>query len=156
MTSRPLRNPLLPAILLGAVLFIIGSGAVLVLIDTTWPFDAAQNLDLARATALGRSDAATLWDAAITEIIATFLVAILFGAMGLVLPLVTYLNQRFAGGAPRFLWSARQSLWIGLWTAACVLLLMNRALGLAVAALLAIVLAIFEFLLQVRARAGAE
>lgn len=156
MTSLPVRTSLLPAIFLGSLLFLAGAIAVIFMVNTIWPFDAANNLDLARATALGRSDAAVLWDAAITEVISAFLIAVLVGATGLMLPLVAFLNRRFTDNPPRLLLSARQALWFGIWTAACVLLLMNRALGPAVALLLAVVLIIFEFLLQVRARAGAE
>jgi uncharacterized membrane protein (UPF0136 family) len=44
-------------------------------------------------------------------------------------------------------------MWVGLWFAFCAWLQMNRTLGIAIAALVAIVLLMFELLLQVRHRA---
>jgi uncharacterized membrane protein (UPF0136 family) len=43
-------------------------------------------------------------------------------------------------------------MWVGSWAAFCVWLQMNRTLGLAVAILVAVVLILFEMLLQLRQR----
>jgi hypothetical protein len=47
------------------------------------------------------------------------------------------------------------ALWVGLWVAFCLWLQMNRTLGVAVAALGAAVVILFEVVLQIRARATA-
>ena len=55
---------------------------------------------------------------------------------------------------PRFLLLLRQSMWVALWVGFCVWLQMNRALGIAVATLVAVVIVLFEILLQIRTRAA--
>jgi hypothetical protein len=155
------RLGVLPFLMVGASLLVIGLMAMDYIVDNWWPFDVAR-LDLVRATALDRVDAALLLEAANSEIIMAFLAAVLVAVTGLVLPLTFILNKRFAGlaeqlrdepPAPRFLVTLRQSMWVGLWVAFCVWLQMNRALGLAVAGLVAAVLILFEVLLQLRTRA---
>ena len=78
----------LPTLLLGASLFIIGLFTLNHIINNWWFFDV-QRLDLMRATALDRADAATLLAAANPEIIIIFLTAILTTITGLFLPSVT-------------------------------------------------------------------
>jgi hypothetical protein len=83
-----------------------------------------------------------------------FLGTILLTVTGLMLPLTSFLNKRFVPGrAPTYFTVIRQAMWVGLWVAFCVWLQMNRTLGLAVASLVAVVLIMFEALLQVRTRA---
>lgn len=149
--------------LLGIGLFVVGLLALDHLTNNLWLFDL-ERLDLVRATSLDRADAASLLEAAYTEIIVVFLAAVLLTITGLVLPLAAYLNKRFnltldrssdAGTPVRFLVVLRQSMWVGFWVAFCIWLQMNRALGVAVALLVATVLVLFEILLQVRTRATA-
>jgi len=156
------RLGVIPSLLLGAALLAIGLLALNHIVDNWWPFDV-ERLDLVRATALGRAEAALLLDAANVQIVLAFLGSALVAVTGLVLPFGYILNRRFkrnpdagseADAAPAFLVTLRQSMWVGLWVAFCLWLQMNRSLGIAVAALVAAVLVMFEVLLQVRARAA--
>lgn len=144
----------IPYLLLGVGLVVLGILALSHISNNFFPFHV-ERLDLLRATALDQIDAPAILEGAVTEFILAFLAAVLLAVTGLALPLVYYLNRRFAsaGGHPRFLLVLRQSMWLGTWVAFCVWLQMNRVLGPAVALLVAIVLALFEVLLQVRTRA---
>jgi hypothetical protein len=143
-----------PFLVTGLALLWLGLMAMNHIVDNFWPFDVAR-LDLVRATALGRADAAMLLQAANSELILAFLASVLTAVTGLVLPLVYYLNRRFSReAAPRFLLVLRQSMWIGLWISFCVWLQMNRSLGIAVILLVAAVFVMFEILLQIRTRAA--
>lgn len=155
------RLGVLPYLLLGAGLFVLGLVALGYIVDNWWPFNIAR-LDLVRATALDRVDSASLLDAANSEIVLAFLAAVVVGITGVALPLAYILNERFSHftnrqlgltGPPRFLVILRQAIAVGLWVAFCAWLQMNRALGLAVALLVAAVLILFEVLLQIRTRA---
>jgi hypothetical protein len=69
------------------------------------------------------------------------------------------LNRRFLrrngrAPAPPFFITLRQAMWVGLWASFCVWLQMNRLLSVAMALLVAVVLIMFEFLLQLRTRAA--
>ncbi len=142
-----------PFLLLGASLILIGLMSLDFIVNNWWPFDVAR-LDLVRATAQDQVEAAAILEAINTEVLLAFLTAVLLTITGLTLPLAFFLNTRFGPSLhPRFLIILRQSMWVGAWTAFCVWLQINRSLGLAVAALVAIVLVMFEALLQVRARA---
>jgi hypothetical protein len=162
MSKYSQRLGVFPFLLLGAGLFTVGLLAMSHIVDNWWPFDVGR-LDLIRATALDRADAAMLLEAADLEIVLALLATILVTATGLVLPLAFILNRRFGRTrpdgevrpySPRLLVTLRQSMWVGVWVAFCVWLQMNRALGIAVAALVATVLILFELLLQVRTRAS--
>lgn len=145
----------IPFILLGAGLMIIGLLAMNHIVDNFWPIDVSR-LDLVRATAQDRVEATSLLQAANQEIIIAFLAGVAVSVTGLVLPLVYYLNKRFGSGDPsHYLFIMRQSMWVGAWFAFCTWLQMNRSLGWGVALLVAAVLAIFEFMLQIRERAAA-
>lgn len=154
------RLGVIPSLLLGTGLLVIGLLTMDHIVNNWWPFDV-QRLDLVRAAALDRAEPASLLEAANSQIILTFLAAILVTITGLMLPLVYIVNKRLShfvtesGEAvpPRFLMALRQSMWVGFWVSFCVWLQMNRALGVAVATLVAIVLIMFEVLLQVRTRA---
>ena len=145
----------IPFAFLGGGLLFLGLLSLLHIVNTFWPFDVTR-LDLVRATPLGNADAAAQLEAVSLQILISFLASVMVAVTGLVLPLVYYLNDRFNGQteAPGFLIVLRQSMWIGLWVTFCLWLQMNRTLGLAVAALVAIVLIMFEILLQVRTRAA--
>lgn len=151
------RLGILPSLLLGAGLLVLGLLTMNHIVDNWWPFDVAR-LDLVRATALDRLDPAAVMDAANTEIIFAFLGAVLVSVTGLGLPLMDFLNRRFGsqppGTPPHFLVVLRQSMWLGFWVSFCLWLQMNRMLGVAVAGLVAAVLILFEFLLQIRTRAA--
>lgn len=155
MRSVTDRLGVIPSLLFGFSLFGLGLLALNFMVDSWWPFDV-QRLDLIRDTALDRIDAPTLLAAANLEIVLAFLAAVLVAITGLVLPLVFFLNKRFGppGTTPGFLLTLRQAMWVGSWVAFCTWLQMNRSLGLAVATLVAIVLILFEFLLQIRTRAA--
>lgn len=144
----------IPFLLLGLGLLALGLLALNQIVNNFWPFDV-QRLDLVRATARGQADAPALLEAANLEILLAFLAAVMVVITGLVLPLVYYLNRRFypEGKLPPFLLVMRQAMWVGIWVAFCVWLQMNRTLGIAVALLVAVVLVMFEVLLQVRTRA---
>jgi hypothetical protein len=149
----------IPSLVIGAGLFVLGTLAAEQVTNTYWPFDV-QRLDLVRGVALDRADAAALLQAANMELILVFLTAVLVAITGLALPFAYFLNMRFGRrGRPRltpppFLLTLRQSMWVGLWAAFCAWLQMNRTLGLAVAILVAVVLILFEMLLQLRQRAS--
>lgn len=157
------RLGILPNLIIGLILFGVGSLAILHIINNWWPFDVAR-LDLVRATAQGQVEAATLLDVANNEIIFAFLAAVLVAITGLSLPLAYFFNKRFSryldhrsGRAmpPQFHVTLRQAMWVGIWASFCVWLQMNRALGIAVALLVASVLVLLEIMLQIRARASA-
>lgn len=152
----------LPALLLGAALFLPGILAISYIVNNWWPFDVLR-LDLVRATALGHVEAASMLQAGDRDIILAFLGAVLITITGLALPLAYFINKRFSryldqrsgrSRPPEFHVTLRQAAWVGIWVSFCVWLQMNRALSLAVAALVATVLILFEIMLQIRARAS--
>lgn len=148
------RLGIFPIFMLGIGLLLLGLLTMSYVVDNWWPFDVTR-LDLVRATAQGRVDAASLLEAANTQIIFAFLAGALIAATGLMLPIAYYINRRFRltpGPVPPFLVVLRQSMWVGFFVAFCLWLQMNRTLGIAVAALVAAVLLLLEFLLQLRMR----
>lgn len=149
------RMGVVPFLLLGIGLLLLGMLAINHVVNNFWPFDVGR-LDLVRAAADGQADAPSMLEEVNVEIVLAFLASVMVAVTGLVLPLIYYLNRRFAPepAAPSFLVVLRQAMWIGAWLAFCTWLQMNRTLGLAVAALVAVVLVIFEVLLQVRTRAS--
>lgn len=152
------RLGILPALLIGAVLFLLGLLAMSYIVNNFWPFDV-NRLDLVRSSVTGQVDAATLLEAADMQIVLAFLASILMAVTGLVLPLAYLLNVRLghshqAGAMPNFWVVLRQALGAGVWVTFLVWLQMNRVLGLAVALLVAGVLVLFEVLLQIRSRAA--
>lgn len=153
------RLGVLPVLALSAGLVALGLLAVNRVVNTMWPFDV-NRIELVRATAQQRVDAAMLLAAANNEIILAFLASVVVAVAGLFMPLAYYLNKRLnpphlRDQPPSILAVLRQSLYAGLWVAFCLWLQMNRTLGLAVAALMAGVFVLFELLLQIRARAAA-
>jgi hypothetical protein len=152
----------LPALLVGAALFLPGFLAINHIVNNWWPFDVVR-LDLVRATALGHVEAASMLQAGNREIILAFLGAVLITITGLALPLAYFMNKRFShyldqrsgrSVPPQFHVTLRQAAWVGVWVSFCLWLQMNRALSLAVALLVASVLVLFEVMLQIRARAS--
>jgi hypothetical protein len=152
----------LPSLVLGIALFLLGLLVINHIVNNWWPFDVIR-LDLVRATALGHVEAASILQAANREIILAFLGATLITITGLALPLAYYVNKRFShyldqrsgrSRPPEFHVTLRQAVWVGLWVSFCLWLQMNRALSLAVAVLVATVLILFEIMLQIRARAS--
>ena len=151
---KSIQLDVIPALLLGIGLFFIGLVALNYIVNNWWPFDVSR-LDLVRATALDRADAALILESVNPEIMLAFLATVLLTVTGLVLPLTSYLNKRFVPSRPpTYFTVVRQAMWVGLWAAFCVWLQMNRTFGLAVASLVAAVLLMFEALLQVRTRAA--
>jgi len=156
------RFNFISSLVLGALLVAIGLLAMEYVINNWWPIDI-NRLDLVRAAAQDRTDAASLLEAANFEIILVFLATVLTAVTGLILPISYLLNRRFAAYTDRrfgklensrLLVSLRQSMAAGIWVAFCLWLQMNRSLGLAVALLVAVVLILFEVLLQIRSRAA--
>lgn len=150
------RLGIIPYLILGGGLLLLGLMAMNHIVDNWWPFDV-ERLDLVRATALDQVDPASLMAAANKEIILAFLSAVIVTATGLALPVAYFLNWRFgtsqSGSAPHFLVVLRQAMWVGFWVSFCMWLQMNRLLGVAVAILVAGVLVLLEVLLQIRTRA---
>jgi hypothetical protein len=156
------RFGFLSALILGVLLFALGLMAMEFVINNWWPIDI-NRLDLVRAATQGRADAASLLEAANFEIILVFLATVLTAVTGVVLPISYLLNRRFAAYTDRrfgktddsrLLVALRQSMATGIWVAFCLWLQMNRSFGLAVALLVAVVLILFEILLQIRSRAA--
>jgi len=156
-----IRLGVIPYVILGVIFAGIGLMASNHIVTNWYPFDVAR-LDLMRDTALDRVDAAALLEAANIEIVLAFLACVLVTITGITLPLAYVLNKRigqitnasFGQIQPHFLVTLRQAMWVGLWAAFCLWLQMNRSLGFAVAALVAIVLLLLEILLQVRTHAA--
>lgn len=144
-----------PFLVIGVGLLLIGLLSINHIINNLWPIDVSR-LDLVRDTALYEAEATQLLQASNTEIIVAFLAAVVVTVTGLTLPLAYYLNKRF-GQAPaqHFLIVLRQAMWVGIWFAVCTWLQMNRSLSWGVAILVAIVPATLEILLQIRARTDA-
>ena len=149
-----------PVLLLGVALFLLGLLVIQYIVNAWWPFDVVR-LDLVRDVAEGQAEAASILEAADTEIIFAFLGAVLITVTGLALPLAYFVNKRFSkyldhrsgkSLPPQFHVTLRQAIWVGLWASFCLWLQMNRALGVAVALLAAVVLVLVEVLLQIRAR----
>jgi hypothetical protein len=152
------RLGIVPVLLLGAGLLILGILAINQIVNTMWPFDVSR-LELVRATAQQRVDAAILMASARNDIVIAFLASVVVAFTGLAMPIVYILNKRFSpdtrsGNPPRFLVVMRQSMWVGFWVAFCLWLQMNRTMGIAVAVLVAGVLILFEILLQIRSHAA--
>ena len=145
------RLGVLPALLLGSGLLLIGLMTLNHIVNNWWPIDVAR-VDLVRDTGLDRVEAATLLEAANSELIVAFLGAILVSVTGLSLPLAHFLNQRFGRETrfPPFLVTLRQAMWVGLWMAICTWLQMNRAFGLAIAVLVGGFFILVEIWLQLR------
>ena len=160
--SNQNRFGFLFAAILGVLLLAVGLLAMEYIIDNWWPIDI-NRLDLVRAAAQDRADAAALLEAANFEIILAFLATVLTAVTGLFLPISYLLNQRFAAAinnrfgpvdSSRLMVALRQAMAVGFWVAFCFWLQMNRSFGLAVALLVATVLILFEILLQIRSRAA--
>ncbi len=147
------RLGILPSLLIGAALFLLGLLAMGYIVNNFWPFDV-NRLDLVRGSVTGQADAPLLLEAADMEILLAFLATVLMTVTGLALPLAWLLNKRLdkQSGNPNFWVVFRQAVGVGFWVAFIVWLQMNRALGLAVALLVAGVLILFEILLHIRSR----
>jgi hypothetical protein len=130
------------------------------IVNHWWPF-SVERIDLVRAVTTGQVEASTLLDAARFDIILAFLGTILITITGLALPLAYILNKRFSfyftqdrTTLPSFLTTFRQAMGVGIWISFSTWLQMNRALNVAIALLVAVVLFLFEILLQIRERAS--
>jgi hypothetical protein len=86
-----------------------------------------------------------------------FFVCLYLAVTGTALPFVRFLNMRFTGphGVPGGV-ILRQSIWLGLFVVACAWLQIPRVLNPVIAGVLALSLAVIEFFLRLRERAGAE
>lgn len=156
---------------LGAVPFwLVGGGTLALgllllnwLVNHTWPVsirltDVAFD-NLRREVVLGRVSAADLMAVSNPEAIAAFLLGVFLVAWGFILPFVYYVNRRFGTAGDHtipFRLVARQAAWWGLWAAACAFLQLHRVLSLPVAILVAIILALVEGMVLVRARTLTE
>jgi hypothetical protein len=149
------RFNVVPFLVLGLGLLLVGLLSLNHIVNNLWPIDVGR-LDLVRDTALYEAEVTQLLQASNTEIIMAFLAAVVVAVTGLTLPLAYYLNKRF-GQAPaqHFLIVLRQAMLVGAWLAVCTWLQMNRSLSWGLAILVAVVLATIEILLQIRARTDA-
>ena len=154
------RLGVVPFLILGTVLFLLGLYTLNSIVNSWWPFDVAR-IDLVRSVSTGQIEAATLLEAARVDILLAFLGTILITITGLSLPLAYVLNKRISylitqqtNENPQFLITFRQAMGVGIWVSFSVWLQMNRALNLAIALLVGVVLILFEFLLQIRTRAS--
>jgi len=86
-----------------------------------------------------------------------FFICLYLAVTGTTLPFVRFLNVRFSGpnGVPGGV-ILRQSIWLGLFVVACAWLQIPRVLNPVIAGVLAISLAVIEFFLRLRERAGAD
>lgn len=164
MRTKIERLTLIPPLVLGIALLMVGYLSLNHIVDNWWPFDVAR-LDLVRATALDRADAALLLEAADFNILLAFFASIIAAITGLTMPLAHVLGRRFGQftdpvsgkrSYPPLYVTLRQSMGLGTWVAFCTWLQMNRAFGIAIAVLVLAVIVLFEMLLQVRARASNE
>lgn len=160
MSKLTARLGVFPFLLIGIGLFVIGIITLNYIVNSWYPFDT-ERIDLVRAVAQGEGEAANILEAANTDIVLVFLATILMTVTGLVLPLAYVVNKRFGLGARpghgpltmlQFFVTLRQAVWVGVWVSFCTWLQMNRAFSIAVAMLAAVVLILFELLLQVRTR----
>lgn len=151
------RLGILPTLLLASGLVVLGVLALNHIVNTMWPFDVTR-LELVRATAQQRVDAAMLLAAADNDVIIAFLASIVVTVTGLALPVAYFMNRRFnplyKSTPPPTLVTIRQSVWVGLLVAFSIWLQMNRTFGIAVAALVAVIFVLFELLLQLRSQAA--
>ena len=154
------RLGIIPYLLIGAFILIIGLMALLYITNNFWPFDV-NRIDLVRATAVNQADSSSLMAAANTEILFGFLLGVFLVAMGIALPIAYLLNKRLGriadnrigeSSSTNFLVVFRQAFAVGVWGAFCVWMQMHRTFGIAIALLVAAVLILFEILLQIRSR----
>ncbi len=154
MKKLTARFAVMPYLLIGVALLLLGVAAINHIMNNLWPIDVTR-LDLIRAIAQDQAEAAQLLGAVNREFIVAFLASVLVAVTGLSLPLAYYLNKRFGrSGSRRFLVVLRQAMWVGIWVAFCVWLQMNRSLGIGIALLVAGVLVTIEVLLQIRTKAA--
>jgi hypothetical protein len=154
MEKLTARFAVVPYLLVGIGLLVLGLVAINHIMNNFWPIDVTR-LDLIRAIAQDRAESAQLLRAGNLEFIMVFLASVLVAVTGLSLPLAYYLNKRFGrSGSQRFLVVLRQAMWVGIWVAFCVWLQMNRSLSIGVALLVAGVLVTVEILLQIRTKAA--
>ena len=149
------RLSVVPYLIIGVALLLLGLLAINHIMDNLWPIDVTR-LDLIRDVARDQADATKLLRSANSEIVVAFLASVLVAATGLSLPLAYYMNKRFGGSQSHsFLVVLSQAMWVGIWIAFCTWLQMNRTFGIGVALLVAAVLVTLEVLLQIRTRAAA-
>lgn len=154
MKKLTARFAVMPYLLIGVALLLLGVAAINHIMNNLWPIDVTR-LDLIRAIAQDQAEAAQLLGAVNREFIVAFLASVLVAVTGLSLPLAYYLNKRFGrSGSRRFLVVLRQAMWVGIWIAFCVWLQMNRSLGIGIVLLVAGVLVTIEVLLQIRTKAA--
>ena len=143
------RLGVFPFLILGILLFLLGLITLNSIVNNWWPFDV-ERIDLVRGVSTGQIEAASLLEAARADILLAFLGTILIMMTGLALPLAYVLNKRFTyfitqetAVSPQFLTTLRQAMGVGFWVSFSVWLQMNRALNLAIALLVAVVLVLF-------------
>ncbi|HET6443073.1 MAG TPA: hypothetical protein VFI27_00715 [candidate division Zixibacteria bacterium] len=146
------RLGILPTLVVGGVLFLVGILMINNIVNNFWPIEV-ERLDLIRETAFGSAEATSLLRAANIEVILAFLAGVWIAVTGLMLPVAAFLNSRFGNETFHWFVALRQAMWVGLWVAFCTWLQMNRSFGIGVAVLVAAVLIMFEILLQIRSRA---
>ncbi len=148
------RFKVVPFIVVGIGLLILGLLSLNHIINTFWPLDV-ERLDLVRDTALGRADPTQLVTSADPVIILASLAAAMVTVTGLFLPLAYFLNALIGKGrSSGFLVVLRQAMWVGIWAAFCIWLQMHRSFGIGIAVLVAAVFIVVEFIFQLRSQAA--
>jgi hypothetical protein len=130
------------------------------LINNVWLVPTGEEAfeGLKRAVAEGRVDANALIAASDYGLIVLFLLAVGIVGFGLTLPLVYFVNRRIrlARDASEATTGVllRQSAWLGLWLAICILLQMNRLFNMPIALMVLITFGLIETLLIVRKKSA--
>ncbi len=154
------RYGILPMLAGCGLMILLGLASMNWLVNNIWlvPTGNEAFVELRRAVAEGRADANALIAASDYGLIVLFLIAVWIVAFGLCLPLVYFVNRRIR--LTRRLAAAstvvllRQTAWLGLWLALCVLLQMNRLFNMPVAIMIFLTFGLIETLLIVRKKSA--
>lgn len=162
-----MRLRFLPYLLFSLILIGCGLYWLSFVANNVWPIritlTGEEFAALQRSVVLGQGQVALLMQASSGVAILAFLAGVLAVGMGVSLLPLYALNRRLnrprpnQQAVPLRMWMLlRQSLLVGVWSAFCTWLQMNRALGVIVAALVALALGLVELLFQLRWRQSEE
>ena len=154
------RLGILPAIVIGISLVMMGSSLVMNLMNNTWFVSPDHNLfiEFQRRAVDGTADGAQLYQHSQRTLIAAFLASVLIIGMGFTLPFAYLLNRRIRAigqwrEAPYSV-LFRQGLWAGILLALCLWLQMSRTLSFPIAMLLFAILLLVEAFIIIRQRSA--
>ncbi len=154
------RYGILPMLAGCGGLIFLGMAAMNWLVNNVWLVPTGEEAfeGLRRAVVEGRADANALMEASDYGLIVLFLIAVWIVGFGLTLPFVYFVNRRiriarnFSEATTQIL--LRQTAWLGLWLAICVLLQMNRLFNMPVAMMVLMTFGLIETLLLVRRKSA--